>query len=171
MSVIQTIIIVVLIVTSILGILLVLVQSSRGGGGLFGDASASQSVIGTERRGDFFSKLTSILLGIFIGGSFLLAYLKNMESKKIVPKQQTGRTSDSFEDITKGKVKEIPKLPDAKKKEAPKKEEAPKSDAKKEGAEAKAEKAATVETKTQPESAPAKAEDKPAKKEESGGGQ
>ncbi len=77
METIEWLITIVLVIISILGILLVLIQSSKGGaGGLFGDAGGSQSVIGSERRGDFFSRMTAIFLGIFIGGSFLLAYLR-----------------------------------------------------------------------------------------------
>lgn len=70
---------IIVVAISFLSIILVLMQSSKGGGGIFGDASASQSVIGSERRGDFFTKLTSIFLGIFIVGSFGLAYLKKQE--------------------------------------------------------------------------------------------
>ena len=67
---------VILIIVSIVGILLVLMQSSKGGGGLFGEGGGSQSFIGSDRKSDFFTKLTSILIGIFIGGSFLLAYVR-----------------------------------------------------------------------------------------------
>ncbi len=82
METIELLITIILVIISVLGVLLVLVQSSRGGaGGLFGDAGGSQSVIGSERRGDFFSRMTAIFLGIFIGGSFLLAYIRYQNNR------------------------------------------------------------------------------------------
>lgn len=77
---------VIITAASILLILLVLVQSSKNEMGLF--QSTSQSVFGS-RSGDVLTKTTSILAGIFLLGSFALAYIKVNMHKQTVDVTQT----------------------------------------------------------------------------------
>lgn len=100
------IITIIVVIVSVLGILLVLIQSSKGGaGGLFGDAGSS-SIIGSDQRGDFFSRLTSILLGIFIVGSFGLAYLK-YQSQTLSLENETPVIKSDKASEGEGKAEEI----------------------------------------------------------------
>lgn len=105
MEILIWIITIIVVIVSLLGILLVLIQSSKGGaGGLFGDAGSS-SVIGSEQRGDFFSRVTSILLGIFILGSFGLAYLRYQSQTISLDTDEPVLESKD----EKGKIEEKPK--------------------------------------------------------------
>ena len=171
MEIFSTILTVIVVAVSLLSIVLVLVQSSKGGGGsLFGD-SGGQNFIGTERKGDFFSRLTAIFLGIFLGGSLLLAYFRYKAD-------DTGIKPPASVIQEKG-VSEIFDEGDGKKKEAiKKKKEDGKSEIKKpdsEKAELKPEKKSIPEKseapagekpteeagKSNPPSEPIKTEDKP----------
>ena len=120
----------VILASCVISILIIVLQADKGGGlgSLFG-GSGSQSVLGS-RKADFIQKLTGVFLGIFIIGSFTVAYLTKVTENIHPDKNLSEQIQKSSKDET-GTKSDKAKEP-AKSETAESKSEPPKSDAPKE---------------------------------------
>jgi preprotein translocase subunit SecG len=88
----QTLLNVVHIITCVLLILVVLIQSGKGAEISASFGGSSQTVFGSSGGANFFTRLTTILAGIFMLTSVTLTMMANREKKSVFEGQPSAAT-------------------------------------------------------------------------------
>lgn len=70
------------VLVCIVSILIILVQKGKGSSGIGSMGGGTQMLFGGSGGQDIFQKITWICIGIFLGGTLLLAFLKNTSSNE-----------------------------------------------------------------------------------------